>query len=450
MNCVKVLLIDPPVTDLIRTELPLSINKNLGHTCNLGLLYILSALRKTDKSISANFLDCRTFKAEYPRVALEVKKHNPDIVGIFSVTHNIISVLNLAGAIKEILPNTHINLGGPHPTLFPKQSLKYPGVDSITVGDGERSFPDLALNFKNPRSHSAKGIYFKDSDSERFYPDFIDNLDELDYPARDLILNKRYNYRLSRRRRVATMVSSRGCPHFCTFCLVPNIKYRKRSVGSVLSEIDQCLKMGFEEIYFVDDTFNSDINWLRDFISEIKKRNILWSCRARVDGLNDDLVKEMKSSHCIRIHFGVETSTDEGLKILGKDTTIDTIKRVFSFCRKHRVETVGYFLVGSPAEKTKQDILKTIDFAVRLNPDYAMFNILALYPKTGLYRRALEKNIITNSLWEGFIENPYRDFELPFWQEYFSRKQLYGFLKYAYFNFYLRPSGIKNIVKILK
>ena len=440
MKSTKVLLLNPPINDIIETELPPYISRGSGNLPPLGLLYLVSALRK-QKNVNVVFLDASEKKLSYEQLIVKIKEINPDIVGITTITHNLVSVVKTVKIIKSISPRIHINLGGPHVTLFANQSFLLPEIDSITLGDGERSFSLFILGEKPP------GIYLRGEEISS--PDIIEEIDHLEFPARDLVLKNKYRYVLAGKRKVATMISSRGCPFNCNFCLVSNFKYRRRSVSNVLKEIDLCIKQGFEEIYFVDDTFNADREWLLDFCSEIKKRDILWSCRARVANMDEDLIAELSKSNCIRIHFGVETPFQEGLNFFRKGITKKDIEKVFKWCQKYKIQTVAYFLIGTPVEKNREQVLETINFAIKLNPEYCLFNILAIYPKTDLYSQALEGKILNENCWEEFMRFPYKGFKIPFWEEFLKRKELLQLLKLAYFKFYFRPSRAYKIFKTL-
>jgi radical SAM superfamily enzyme YgiQ (UPF0313 family) len=441
MKYKKILLMNPPVCEMLETELPLFINKNLGILPHLGLLYLISSFRKY--KIKVNFLDCLERRMSYFKLFSYIKDYQPDFVGIMTITHNILTVLKVIEIIKEASPKTHINLGGPHVTLFPYETLKLNGADSITVGDGEIVLPEFILG------NRLKGIYLKDDINQDLKPAVINDLDILDFPTRDLLLYKKYSYVLSGKRKVATMISSRGCPFNCSFCLVPNFKFRRRSVENVIAEVDYCIKLGYQEIYFVDDTFNSNIDWLKEFCKQIKKRDILWSFRGRINNLDEELIRELKESKCIRIHFGIETSSEEGLKLLRKNIKMEEIEKVIKLCKKYKIETCTYFLIGCPHEKKVEQIWETINFAIKLNPDYCLFNILTIYPKTELYKLAIGKNILDENYWQRFIKNPYKDFQLPFWEENIKREELLKLLKKAYFKFYFSPGMVYKIFKSL-
>jgi len=450
MNSIKVLLLNPPCVDIITTELSAFISKNLGTLPPLGLLSLASSLRRYRNEVELKFLDSLEAKMNYSRLSCYIKNYQPDLVGILTITHNILTISKTVKMIKEVSPQTHVNLGGPHVTLFPQEALGLDGVDSITVGDGEEAFVKLVLNLKRKGNlDKIDGVYFKNHLPLEYVPAIIDDLDKLEFPARDLMLGKEYSYRLSGKRKIATLVSSRGCPFSCSFCFASNFKFRKRSVSNVLKEIDVCIKLGFKEVYFVDDTFNSDIQWVRELISGIRSREVCWSFRGRVSGLTEELVKNIKESNCIRIHFGVEASNNEGLNLLNKQIRVEDITKAFRLCRKYGIETVAYFLIGSPHEKSREQVLDTINFALKLNPDYCMFNILTLYPKTLLHSQAVNKGIISSDYWQKFILNPYRGFKLPFWTENFGRKELLQLVKLACWKFYFRLNIIKKGAKLL-
>ena len=174
------------------------------------------------------------------------------------------------------------------------------------------------------------------------------------------------------------MVTSRGCPYRCTFCNTPRHRYRVQSPERVCDEIESCIKLGIREIYFVDDTFNITNQRVHDLCDEIIRRGLKfsWTVRFRVKGVDRPLLLKMKEAGCSRIQLGVEQGTEEGLLRLKKDVTSKEIEQAFRLCREVGMNTVVYFMIGTPVERTRQDVLDTIEYSIRLKPDFVMYNIL--------------------------------------------------------------------------
>ena len=172
-----------------------------------------------------------------------------------------------------------------------------------------------------------------------------------------------------------TMVTSRGCPYRCTFCNTPRhgIEYNRQNV--CVMRLRLALDLGIREIYFVDDTFNITNQRVHDLCDEIIRRDLKfsWTVRFRVKGVDRPLLEKMKAAGCSRIQLGVEQGTEEGLLRLKKDVTSREIEQAFRLCREVGVNTVAYFMIGTPVERTRQDVLDTIEYSIKLKPDFVMY-----------------------------------------------------------------------------
>jgi len=441
----KVLLINPPVKNTIDLEVPAFVRQNEGCFPPLGLMYIAAYLKK-HLDCRVDLLDALAEGLNYSNIGEYVRSYKPDIVGITAHTHNLIDVISTAKEIKQIDERIHLCLGGPHVNIFPRESLNIPHVDSVVPGEAEESFTRLVKCIvENKRLDEADGILFKQGKvivgADR-KSNLIDDLDNLPFPDRSLINHKKYSSVLGRRVGMATILSARGCSYACAFCSTPKGPLRMRSPENVVDEMEACVNSGISEIHFVDDTFNADPVRVEKICFEIKKRKlkVRWSFRGRVDKLNGPLFKNVKDAGCYRVHLGVETCSDDGLKRLKKGITVKQISDAFRLARRHKINTVAYFLIGCPHEKNREQVLETIDFSKKIKPDFCLFNILTLYPETELYREALEKGMIAKDLWKDFADCPRKDFQPPCWGEWFSREELVFLLNLAYRRFYLRPT----------
>lgn len=216
----------------------------------------------------------------------------------------------------------------------------------------------------------------------------------------------------------------------------------------VVDEVEECLGMGYKEIHFYDDLFNITPQRVIEFCDEIERRGLQfpWDFRGRVASVTKESLVRAKKAGCRLISFGVETGSDEGIRILKKNTSINKIREVFLWCRELKIKTIADFMIGLPFEKSKKDILDNIDFLLRLDPDYAQIAILTLYPNTPLYDEAINKGLIKKDRWERFSLNPTRDFTVDHWEQFLSVTELVKLQRNAYLKFYLRPKYIfRNI-----
>lgn len=446
----KVLLINPPIKNIISLEMPLFVRQHEGIFPPLGLMYLASYL-KENLGCEVKILDTLAEGMDYGAIEKYIQNFHPDVAGIIAHTHNLIDVILVVDIVKKIDKKTHVCLGGPHINAFPQEAIGIACVDSVVLGDGEIAFMELVRCLGGETDlEKVNGLIFK-QDGECINTGLrqgIEDLDSLPFPDRRLLDCKKYYSILGRKTVMTTMLSSRGCPYQCTFCSTPRGFYRVRSPENIVDEIEACVKLEIKEIHFVDDVFNVDPERVIKICDEIKTRGlkVKWSFRGRIDKITKPLLISSKQAGCYRIHLGVETSTDEGLERLKKAITVEQIRQAFKWTRDVGIDTVAYFLIGCPHEKTRQDILKTINFSKDLDPDFVLFNLLTPYPSTELYEEGLARGEFKSNYWREFALNPRKSFQPPLWEEWLSREELVELLNLAYREFYIRP---KFILKML-
>jgi anaerobic magnesium-protoporphyrin IX monomethyl ester cyclase len=438
----KVLLINPLSEKAIDSEEPLFIRRHEGVFPPIGLMYIAAYLKK-ETDCEVKILDTLADKMDYGEIKESIIDFGPDIAGITAYTNNLRDVIIVSDLVKKVNKNTRVCLGGPHVNIFPREALNIPSVDFLVFGEGEISFTELVKALMNGSSwERIEGIAFKNNNNHVFTGTGkdIENPDILPFPDRSAADYKKYYSLLGKSSFMTTMLSSRGCPFSCSFCGTPRGKYRARSPENIADEMEECLSLGINEVHFVDDTFNADADRVMKLCGEIIKRGlkIKWSFRGRACGVTERFLAELKKAGCYRIHLGVETSTDEGLKILNKGITVKEIRDAFKLIRRSGIESAAYFLIGCPHEKDRKDVLRTIKFSMEIDPDFCLFNILTLYPGTGLCGDAVRKGFLREDHWKDFAMDPSGDFKLPFWEEHLRPEELKDLLDLAYRKFYLR------------
>lgn len=464
----RILLLNPPAEYTAREYVDpanpdhhgLLETEDFGLFPPLGLLYILAALKEATPEHELFFLDCIAEKVGHGELAQRLADISPDLVGITSFTISLYDVCLAARTIRMHFPAAHLCLGGHHPIAFPFEAAGLPEFDSIIVGEGEEAFPSLAGALAKGEDFAGiLGVYTAESirrykgrllADDRFLtrqmppPAYVEDLDSLAPPDRSVIRHLNYRSIVGASDRLATMISSRGCPCSCTFCDVPYKKYRQRSIAAIADEIGVCLEMGYEEVHFYDDLFNITPERVIAFSDEIVRRGyrFIWDFRGRVNGVTLESLLRARAAGCRMISFGVETGTDEGLRLLKKNCTIAQVRQVFQWCRSLGILTIADFMIGLPFEKSASDVRRNIDFMLEIDPDYAQVSILSLFPNTELFADAARCGLIRPERWEEFSRAPQADFHLDHWEETLGMAELLLLQKEAYRRFYFRPRYI--------
>ena len=453
----KILFINPQLKNLIQAETPKFVTGSVGYSPPLGLLQIATCINKNTKH-EAKVLDAQVLELGLDGIKRAIKKINPDIVGLSAFTFTLLDSMNIAQMAKEINPEIKVVFGGPHPTLFPYETIKLKNVDIAVVGEGEITFQEIVYSLGDEKKlKNVNGILFKNKKCEiiKTNPrEFIKDLDDLPIPDRTLTPHKKYFSVLSKRNPLTTAVTSRGCSYKCTFCDRPQAggkSWRARSPKLVVDEMEECSNLGIKEILFYDDTWTMHMKRAEEICKEIlsRKLDIGWDIRTRVDRVDPDLLQLMKKAGCGRVNFGVESGTEYGLAKVKKEVNLETIEKAFKLCKSNGMDSLAYFMFGLPGE-TKQQMHKTIKFAKKIKPDFCHFTVFTPFPETGAWREVLSNgnNSILES-WRTYAENPTAAFDAPTCNEYMDKKQLFEMCNSAYKSFYFRPNYmIKELVKV--
>lgn len=447
----RVMLIRPPARHTVESEVPEAVEaENLSYP-PLSLLSIAQFLL-SQSSHEVTILDAQLDNLDYPEMEERIRAWAPDVVGITCFTVQLVDVHNTIKTCKKAGVR-FIVLGGPHISDFPRESVGLPGVDAVVKGEGQQPMLDLVNAWAaGKEARGIKGVVAHPDDpvpEEDVY--FSNNLDDYPIIDRTLVDYKRYYDVLGKGGIFTTMISSRGCPYRCTFCNTPRHRYRVMTPSRVCDEIEACLRLGIKEIYFVDDTFNITNKRVHELCDEILRRGLQfsWTVRFRVKGVDRELLEKMKAAGCSRIQFGVEQGTEEGLLRLKKDVTSKEIEHAFKLCREVGIRTVAYFMIGTPTERTRRDVIDTINYSIRLNPDFVMYNILTPFPGTTLYDEGLRDGVLDINPWLKFMREPDESFKAQVWDEYFTREELRDLLNLAYRRFYWRPAFVlRNLAQI--
>jgi len=450
----KTLLIYPPNKRALPGILPFPVESSRGFFPPLGILY-LAAQAQGLPGVEILVRDAATQNLNADQIAEEVSEKGIDLVGISILSFHLLDAIEVAQKIKEKVPKTLIVAGGPHPHIYPKETLSLGMFDYVALGEGEETFAaflqKLSSGEKDP---SVPGIISK-SQAQKAELDFcaIADLDSLKFPARKLLPIEKYFSVLSPHRPSTTAVSSRGCPYRCIFCDRPHLgkRFRARSADNVVSEMEACIELGIKEVNFYDDNFTTSRARALEIAELIQKRKlkIAWDIRARVGDLKPEDYQALRKSGLERIHFGVESGDPELLEAINKKITIAQAREAFISANQAGIETLAYFIIGLPGENA-DTLNRTFALGKELRPDFIHFSLLMLFPATPVYSLAMEKGIVKKDPWREFAKNPDPNFTPPIWEENLKQQDLLSALHKAYREFYLQPGYLLSRLRKTK
>jgi anaerobic magnesium-protoporphyrin IX monomethyl ester cyclase len=385
----------------------------------LGIGYLAAVLEKNQYEV--NVIDCQALRPTRNQLKAELIKSHPDVVGVTSATLTYKPALEIVKTAKEALPNCLLILGGPHVTVLDEQTLnEAPEADIIVRGEGEQTMLELAdlvsrSDLKNIQE--VEGITFRRNDKIVRNKDraFIQNLDELPHPAYEHFqLSK---YKLSGKMYLP-IITSRGCPFQCTFCLASRMcgkRFRTRSPKKVVDELEWLRDVHGADVFaFYDDTFTFDIKRAYEICEEMKNRgfDLPWDCRTRVDRISTEVLSKMRDANCQLIHFGVESGSQKMLSAMKKGTTVEQNERAIRWTKEVGISVAISVVVGYPGETA--DMLKqTFDFIRKTGPDYVYVCQAIPYPGTELFDLLRELGWEVSTEWNHYDEQS-QVFKNPF------------------------------------
>lgn len=367
-------------------------------TTPLGIAYLASYLREKEPYIRLKLYDIRIEKPDDNQLYSMIKEFSPDVVGISSITMEAHEMHRIALITKRVSPKIKVIAGGPHPSLFPEDTLSDMNIDYIVRGEGEITFHKLVTALASGRDgKEIRGIGYRENGNFIINPpgEVVQNLDELPFPAWDLLPIERY----AKERKFSgtrleipyvAMYTERGCPYQCIYChnLSGRI-VRKRSPENVLEEMDYIMKrFGIKRFEIVDDIFNVDTKRVHAICEGILSRGwkpiLSFPNGLRSDILDEETLKLLRRCGTYYISFAVESASERIQRLIRKNLNVEKVRKAIEIGVKNGIFAVGYFMIGFPTE-TKEEINQTIRFAVTSKLHTAGFFIVTPFEHTDLY-----------------------------------------------------------------
>jgi radical SAM superfamily enzyme YgiQ (UPF0313 family) len=235
-----------------------------------------------------------------------------------------------------------------------------------------------------------KGLVWRDGNEIVVNADrpFIADLDDLPLPRHDLLPLAHYRAPLVGGP-YAFVVTSRGCPGGCRFC-IKHVSYgssvRFRSPESVLEETEVLAELGVRNVHMYADLFTLNREHVISICAAMMERglDVRWTCNSRVDFVDEEMLRTMAGAGCWMIAWGIESGDEGMLRRMRKGTTLDQIRQALRWSKDAGIMNWGYFIIGLPGE-TEESIRRTIDISKELPLDLALFHIAAPHPGTPFF-----------------------------------------------------------------
>jgi len=380
----------------------------------LAILYLASVARRAGNSIS--MLDGEVQETSESTILAQ----KPDLIAMTAMTINANSTIQLATRLKK--HKIPILLGGVHATAC-REDMERTGVFyRVFTGEGELQFN----SFLGGRP-------------------IEDNLDSLPYPAFDICSWGKYRLSVmgSKKFRSIGLVTSRGCfgkCHFCSRQIFGN-RIRYHSADYILDIIERVKKdYGFDDFLFYDDLFVGNKERLREFCRKVK--GITWSCCSRVDTVDLDTLRMMKSSGCWLIEYGIESGSQKILNLMGKGITLEKAERAVKWTKQAGIKAKGNFIFGYVGE-TNETLKESLRYIRRSRLDFFQHTFFTPLPGTEDYQRA-EIYGEVNKSWDAS-----NTFLINFIPTGLTRKDLLSASRKAFLAFYLNPILLLRMMSLV-
>lgn len=334
---------------LVNLDSPFLINSKIFPP--LGILYIASALRKEGHE-----------PVWYDFAGTQLKEPNEDIV-LITITSPQIEIAK--EFVKDYCKGKKIVIGGCGVESLTKEERYC--FDNVVFGEGEVIIKHLINNIGvNPDIESL----------------MLPDINKVEFPARDLIDG--YEYKIDGRN-TTTIITSRGCPFSCAFCVDGNDKkLRVASVDRVCEEIDEIYKLGYQSLMFFDDIFTMKKNRLADIALHMLSRDIIYRCFTHVNFVNKDMCQTLQQTGCKEVGIGIESGNDRILKSIGKGFNSEKALNATKMLKRYGIRTKVFLMIGLPGESL-ESIDDTIVWLSRAKPDDFDITLYQPFPDTRIW-----------------------------------------------------------------
>jgi radical SAM superfamily enzyme YgiQ (UPF0313 family) len=450
----NVVLINPPTSfDQVYGNWDLSA---LDTYCPpLGLLYLASYIREHGHEV--HVVDVPALKWSLEDTLDFVLPLKPDVVGLSAMTTNVLNANDIAEGLKSNGLAAPIVIGGPHFTATPVETLeRFSAIDYGVVGEGEITFLEFIQKISNNGDvNGLQGVVCRDADGNIVLNPprpMIQDLSILPLPAWDLLPNfpdaYPHNALETKHLPAASIITSRGCPHKCTFCdrAVFGSVVRHHSAEHTLEMIRHLKNnYGIKDLMILDDNFLLDKKKLFHICDGIIGENmdLNWYCLSHVKFMTEDRLRKIKEAGCWIMEVGIESGCEKILRLLKRKTPKIKIANAMKRAKKEGIKIKGNFIFGLPTE-TRESLEETIQFATSIDISLFQQTFLTIWPGCELSEHA-DQYGHTEKDWGKLAH-----FQISFLPDGLTPEDLLQASKEAFRRFYLRPRIVLEILTSIR
>ena len=369
----------------------------------LGLNCVAVATRNAGHDV--RLLDLMGEKDRKLAIQEAIASFHPEAIGVSvrNIDNQVMdSSILLLDQVKEVIRDCRelfrapIILGGAGYSIFPESALEYLEADMGIQGEGEVAFPALLYRMQQGIDLlGTPGLYLRGLglQGKRQYADV---LDELPYPDEKMWAAPA----LDHDDLWIPVQTRRGCPMNCYYCSTADIEgwsIRKRSPELVVENLARHKAAGYNNFYFVDNTFNLPLSYAKDLCRKIveRKLEISWRCIFYPGKIDAELVNLLAMAGCKEVSLGFESGCENILRIMNKKFNLESIRHTAEMLRAGGIKQLGFLMLGGHGE-TKESTEQSLLFADSLNLDAMKISIgIRIYPNTALSKIAVSEGLIS-------------------------------------------------------
>ncbi|MCP4292695.1 MAG: radical SAM protein [bacterium] len=369
-----------------------------------GVIYVATNLKASGYSVTGLHLSFE--EGDEQAISSAIKNNNIDVVLVGGLSSQYTAIKTIIKTVKTLNSGIKTVVGGGMVTAEPELVMANIGADFGVVGQGENTVCCLAGVLETGADPgSVDGlIYWLDGRLKHNPPRAeVKDLDSLPFPDYSIFdypqIPNMVQHVSGLPKKVLSITASRSCPYNCTFCYHPSgSKYRRRSIDNIFEEIDEMLqKYEIDHVSMVDELFASGKGRLEEFCDRMKPYDLTFACQLRVDGVDEDMLMQLKEAGCILISYGIESADNAILKSMRKNTTIEQTEKALEATRKAGIFIQGFFIFGD-IEETQASVQTTLKWWLN-HLEYGInLEVIDIFPGTYLYKYAVERGIIANRL----------------------------------------------------
>lgn len=439
----RILCVVPPTGKFVREDrcqTPIKKLKTISLRPPIDLLYCAGSFEAAGCEV--RFRDYAAEDCSWEAYESDLREFRPELILVSITTLSLTRDLEAARRAKQLSPEIRTAAIGAHFNTLDLEVLNnHTELDIALRGEYEPACAELG---RRVDLSQILGITWRSATGEVLRNDsrtFEQNLDVFAFPARHLARNELYT-RPDTGQPQASIVTNRGCPFSCTYCLanqVAGTKNRYRSVENVMAELRFCVEqLGIRSFLFRSELFTQNKRWVIELCRQIidSGLKIDWACNSRVDTVNAELLSWMKRAGCWVMAFGVESGDQETLNRVQKRAKVEDAFKAINLCRAAGIRSSIYLLIGLPWD-TRESIAAQATFAKRLDPDFLEVFYPYPFPGTEMHKLAAESGLIKE---KEFSSLAYSDPVMP--TKHLSIAELKELRTAVLRKFYLRPRFI--------